>query len=101
MTTGTTRSSDGLSPRRRRILFRAWHRGIKEMDILYGRFADAHVESLSDDDMDALERLFEEPDQLVLTWITGAVAVAPEHDTAVFRRLQSYSQTPPTDLSVG
>ena len=39
--TGTTLSSDGLSVRKRRILFRAWHRGTREMDLLFGRFADA------------------------------------------------------------
>ncbi len=101
MTTGTTRSSAGLSPRRRRLLYRAWHRGIKEMDLLYGRFIDAHVESLSDDEMDALERLFEEPDQVVLSWITGAAAVSTEHDTPLFQKLKTYSQTPPKDESAG
>ena len=41
--TGSTRSSDGLDTRRRRLLFRAWHRGIKEMDLIMGRFSDAHT----------------------------------------------------------
>src|SRR5690606_39649277 len=38
--TGTTRTSAELDPRRRRILFRAWHRGIREMDLIFGQFAD-------------------------------------------------------------
>ena len=37
---GTTRSSADLDVRRRRILFRSWHRGIREMDLLMGQFAD-------------------------------------------------------------
>jgi antitoxin CptB len=41
--TGTIRSSDGLDVRRRRILFRAWHRGMREMDLIMGRFADAVI----------------------------------------------------------
>src|SRR5258706_6916864 len=40
---GTTRSSDGLDPRRRRLLFRSWHRGTREMDLILGRFAERHL----------------------------------------------------------
>ena len=46
-------SSEGLDPRRRRLLFRSWHRGIREMDIVYGRFADAQISMLSDAELDA------------------------------------------------
>ena len=41
--TGTARSSEGLDPRRRKLLFRAWHRGMREMDLIMGGFADARV----------------------------------------------------------
>ena len=37
--TGTTRSSEGLDARRRKLLFRAWHRGMREVDLIMGRFA--------------------------------------------------------------
>ena len=39
--TGTEISSVGLDERRKRLLFRSWHRGIREMDLVLGRFADA------------------------------------------------------------
>ena len=41
--TGTKLSSEGLDPRRRKLLFRAWHRGMREMDLIMGRFADAAI----------------------------------------------------------
>ena len=44
--TGTTRSSSDLDPRRRKALFRSWHRGTREMDLVLGRFADAEIGSL-------------------------------------------------------
>ena len=87
------RTSKGLSPRQRRLLFRAWHRGIKEMDLLYGRFVDTYMDRLSDAEMEALERLFEESDQLVLAWITGAVPVPGEHATPLFEALRAFAQT--------
>ncbi len=45
--TGSTRSSDGLDDRRKRLLFRCWHRGTREMDLILGRFADAEIAELS------------------------------------------------------
>ena len=46
--TGTTRTSADLDPRRRRLLVRAWRRGIREMDLILGGFADQHIAGLSD-----------------------------------------------------
>ena len=56
MTTGTNLSSEGLDPRQRRLLFRCWHRGIREMDLVLGGFADAHLASLTEAELDELER---------------------------------------------
>ena len=72
--TGTARSSDGLDPRRRRALFRAWHRGTREMDLLLGRFADAHIADLSERDLADFEALMEVPDRRLFAWVTGARA---------------------------
>ena len=55
--TGTRISSEGLDERRRRLLFRSWHRGIREMDLVLGRFADAHIASLSEAELDEYEAL--------------------------------------------
>lgn len=60
---GTTLSSDRLEPRRKKALFRAWHRGTREMDLLLGQFADAHLPSFSEDELTAFEGLMETPDQ--------------------------------------
>jgi antitoxin CptB len=83
----TELSSDGLGAKRRRLLFRAWHRGIKEMDIVMGRFADAHIATFTDADMEALEALMEVPDQQMLACVLGAEDPDPEFDTPMFRRL--------------
>ena len=44
-------SSAGLDPRRRRILFRAWRRGLREMDLALGQFADAHLTELGEEEL--------------------------------------------------
>ena len=60
--TGSTRSSGGLDDRRKRLLFRCWHRGTREMDLILGRFADAEIAGLTDAELAELERLIEVPD---------------------------------------
>ncbi len=91
--TGTRISSEGLDARRRRLLFRSWHRGIREMDLVLGRFADAQIAQLSDAELDDFERLLEIPDQPFFAWVSGAEAVPAEYDTAMFRRLCDFHES--------
>jgi antitoxin CptB len=88
--TGTTRSSEGLDTRRRRLKFRCWHRGIREMDLIMGRFADACVDHLADSELGELERLMEVPDPVIYAWITGESPPPDDFDTALLRRLQAF-----------
>jgi len=89
--TGTARSSDGLDARRRKLLFRAWHRGMREMDLIMGRFADAWIEQLAAAELAEFEHLMEVPDRELLAWITGEADVPPNYDTALFRRLRDFN----------
>lgn len=83
-------SSEGLDPHRRRLLFRSWHRGIREMDIVYGQFADAQIATLSEPDLEVYEQLLELPDQQVFEWVTGAQELPADFDTPLFRRLLDF-----------
>jgi antitoxin CptB len=90
--TGTARSSDGLDARRRKLLFRAWHRGMRETDLIMGRFADASIEQLAAAELAHFEQLMEVPDRELLAWITGEADVPPHYDTALFRRLRDFNR---------
>ena len=87
---GSTLTSAGLDVRRRKILFRAWHRGTREMDLLMGRFADAALTGMSEADLDEFERLIDVPDPDLFGWIMGEADAPPEYDTTVFRRLKGF-----------
>jgi antitoxin CptB len=86
--TGSTRSSDGLDDRRKRLLFRCWHRGTREMDLILGRFADAEIAGLSDGDIAELERLLEVPDPDLYAALTGDTPLGPEFASALFDRIK-------------
>lgn len=88
--TGTTISSEGLDPRRRKLLFRSWHRGMREMDLILGSFADAEIARLSDAELDDYERLLEISDTVLLPWLTGEQA-AP--DDAMLGRIMAFRKS--------
>ncbi|MBD8555737.1 succinate dehydrogenase assembly factor 2 [Rhizobium sp. CFBP 8762] len=88
--TGMTRSSADLDPRRRRILFRAWHRGIREMDLVLGQFADAEIGTLSDIELDELEVIMAEEDQDLIKWVVGEQPIPQQYRTPLFTRIISY-----------
>jgi antitoxin CptB len=60
---------DQLDARRRRAGFRANHRGTKEMDWLLGRYADAKLATMADQDLDLFEQLILLPDPDLHAWI--------------------------------
>jgi antitoxin CptB len=86
----TERSSEGLDPRRRRLLFRAWRRGVREMDLIIGRFADAHIETFDESGLDEFEHLMEAPNAALYAWVVGAENVPAAYDTAVLAKLRSF-----------
>jgi antitoxin CptB len=88
--TGSTRSSGGLDDRRKRLLFRSWHRGTREMDLILGRFADAAIASLSEDELAEFERLIEVPDPDLYAALTGDRLLGAEYDTALFARIRAF-----------
>ncbi|MEA2930366.1 MAG: antitoxin CptB [Hyphomicrobiales bacterium] len=88
--TGTTISSEGLDHRRRRLLFRAWHRGTREVDLITGRFADAHIAALSDVELGEFEQILDVPEPELYAWVTGEVATPASHDSALFRRMRDF-----------
>ena len=93
--TGTTRSSSGLDDRRKRLLFRCWHRGTREMDLILGRFADAHIATLDDGELDLLESLMEEQDRDLLIWLTGEAPTPDDVNTAFFQKLAAFTGATP------
>ncbi len=91
--TGTQRSSEGLDARRRKLLFRSWHRGMREMDLILGSFADAEIGALTGDEIDQYEKLLEIPDTEFLPMITGERPVPSDIDCAVLQKLLASRRT--------
>ena len=64
-------AGEDIAMRRRRLKYRAWHRGTKEMDLVLGPYADAHADGLGAAELLRLETLMDEEDTDLLKWVMG------------------------------
>ncbi|MDQ2065761.1 succinate dehydrogenase assembly factor 2 [Xinfangfangia sp. CPCC 101601] len=57
--------------RLKRMRMRSWRRGTKEMDLVMGPWADAHLAGLSEEQLALYDRLLDENDQDLMAWLVG------------------------------
>ncbi len=79
-----------LEIRRKRLIFRSWHRGTKEMDLILGTFADRHIQSFTEDELDEFERILGYNDPDLYDWITEKTPVPANIRNNVFERLLTH-----------
>ena len=86
-------SSQVLDPQQKKLLFRSWHRGTREADLLMGRFAESFLPQASADDLDLYETLLDENDPDIFDWVTGKEALPDKPFTDVLRRFIDFYKT--------
>jgi antitoxin CptB len=84
---------DELDVRRRRLRYRAWHRGTREMDLVLGPYADAHADGLDAAGLARLEALMEEADTDLLKWVIGQESPPIGVDGELIARLIAFRHT--------
>ena len=80
--------------RRKRLRFRAWHRGIKETDLILGPFADAYVETLEPQELDDFEALLAVPDNDLHEWFTDRDVAPPGFSVSLIARIRAHAVRP-------
>ena len=78
-----------MDERRKKLKFRAWRRGFREIDLILGAFADRRLEGMDASALDAFERLLDAPDQDVYAWIVGAQSPPAEFDTPLLAAIRA------------
>ena len=89
-----TGQATAVAVQKRRLKFRAWHRGIKEMDLILGHFADTHVDGMSEEQLAAFEALLEEPDTMLYNWISGREEVPEEQRSPLLEQIMQLDFMP-------
>ena len=82
--------SQEIEVTRKRLLWRATHRGIKEMDLVVGGFAHVRIAGMSNGELALFEMLLEIPDQELLSWTTGQETIPEKWDTPLLREMIIY-----------
>ena len=82
--------NDDLTTRRKRLLYRSWHRGTKELDLFIGAFADAHLAELTAEQLDRYEVILERDENDIYAWLSGREPVPPEIDNDVMAMILQY-----------
>jgi antitoxin CptB len=79
--------------RRKRLLFRSWHRGTKETDLLLGSFAERHLDSFSEAQLDRYEALLENDDGRLFDWLVRRIPPPADQDSDIMRLLLHFRYT--------
>ena len=82
-----------LDNRRRRLIFRAQHRGTYENDRPIGDFVKANIATMPDPDLDALESILEFPDSDLADWLTGRQPIPPHANSPMLQRIRQAALT--------
>lgn len=80
-------TNEPIDIRRKRLTFRSWHRGTREMDLLLGSFADAHLPAFSNADLDLYEQILEYSDPDLYNWMTEREPVPANLHNSVLEKL--------------
>ena len=75
---------------RKRLIFRSWHRGTREIDLLLGRFADVHVPEFDGEALALYDKLLENDDPDIYNWVTGAEDVPDTENSEVLKLLVEF-----------
>lgn len=92
-------NEETLENKRKRLLFRSWHRGTKEMDQILGSFANKYIPGFTESELDDYEQLLENSDPEMYDWICGRVDVPANKNSAILEKLLSYDYA--TERSTG
>ncbi len=82
-----------MDARRKRLIYRATHCGMKENDVLLGRFALARLADLSEAEADQFENLMNHSDNDLYNWVTGREPTPDMVDSPVLRKIKEFNGT--------
>ena len=76
--------------RLKKLKLRAWRRGFREADLILGPFADRHVQTYDDTQLDAFEHILDQPDQHLYDWILGREEPPPGIDPVIMKQIRAF-----------
>lgn len=91
------KDTENLETKRKRLRFRSWHRGIREMDLLVGSFADKRLAELDAEQLSRYEELLLESDPDLYAWMTGRAEPPDALNHDVMQMMRQFEYKPQLD----
>ncbi|VAW19358.1 Succinate dehydrogenase flavin-adding protein, antitoxin of CptAB toxin-antitoxin [hydrothermal vent metagenome] len=79
-----------LNSARKRALYRAWHRGTKELDLILGRYCEAHIDKFDDGELALFEKLMENEETDLQAWLMGQVEIPSNDQGKMLSRIRNF-----------
>ena len=83
--------TESTEVRRKRALYRSWHRGTRELDEILGPFAERHVNAMAETQLDQFEILLERPEPELFSWFVEREPVPHEHRSDVLSMILAFT----------
>ena len=84
----TEADKSALDTRRKKLFYRANHRGTYENDLMIGGFVKARIATMSEQELDEIEAVMEFPDAELADWLTGRKPIPAHADSPMLRRIR-------------
>lgn len=79
-----------LENKRKRLIFRSWHRGMKEMDQVMGSFANDYVPNFTEAELDLYDEVLQNSDPDLYDWIFRGIEVPADKASEILEKLLNY-----------
>ena len=76
----------------KRLIYRSSYTGTKELDLVLGGFARAHLQDLDARQLDSYEALVDAENPEIYAWVIQQDPPPAEHDTDVLHMIQGYAR---------
>ena len=87
------KTEDKIAIKRKQLVFRSWHRGTREIDLMLGSFADAYMPQFGAEQLVAYDRFLKNSDPDIFSWVTGQEPVPPAEESDVTALLLEFFKT--------
>ena len=83
--------TEDITIRRKRLLHRSRYTGMKETDLMLGRFANKYLKEFGEEELDIYEKLLKAGDPSIYAWAVGREEIPEEYDTSVMQKLKQFA----------
>ena len=83
-------TAESRETRLRRLVYQSSYTGMKETDLLLGRFAKLHLHGLTDDELGQYEALLDAGDDRIYAWVVAGEPAPQMHDNRILDLIKEF-----------